>query len=96
MRSSLQKHRPLALSIRTPYIFWIRWLSCMKSELAQLRMTPDEKRAFHEAAKIAGVSFSTWARQALRRAAIREFNDAGRRLDFYPPHGVVNARNDSL
>lgn len=68
----------------------------MKTELAQLRMTPDEKRAFQEAAKIVGVSFSTWARQALRRAAIREFNDAGRRLDFYQPQETGNARNNNL
>lgn len=66
----------------------------MKTELAQLRMAPDEKRAFHEAAKIAGVSFSTWARQVMRRAAIREFTDAGRRLDFYPTNGTGNGRDN--
>jgi uncharacterized protein (DUF1778 family) len=68
-----------------------------KTDTARLRLTPDEKAAFQEAAKIAGVSFSTWARQTLRRAAIREFHDAGRRLDFYPPRGRANdARNNSL
>ena len=55
-----------------------------KTDTARLRLTPAEKIAFQEAAKIAGVSFSTWARQTLRRAALREFQDAGRRLDFYP------------
>lgn len=68
----------------------------MRTALSQLRMTPDEKRAFHEAASLAGVSFSTWARLALRRAAIREFQDAGRRLDFTTEQGARNARNDNI
>ena len=55
-----------------------------KTDMARLRLTPVEKVAFQEAAMIAGVSFSTWARQTLRRAALREFQDAGRRLDFSP------------
>jgi uncharacterized protein (DUF1778 family) len=68
-----------------------------KTDLARLRLTPDEKAAFQEAAKLAGVSFSTWARQTLRRAAVREFHDAGRRLDFHPSKRTLdNARNDSL
>jgi uncharacterized protein (DUF1778 family) len=68
-----------------------------KTDTARLRLTPDEKTAFQEAAKIAGVSFSTWARQTLRRAAIREFHDAGRRLDFYlPPGRTDHARNNSI
>jgi hypothetical protein len=68
-----------------------------KTDIARLRLTPDEKNAFQEAARIAGVSFSTWARQAMRRAAIREFHDAGRRLDFYPTsERTAHARNDSV
>lgn len=55
-----------------------------KTDTARLRLTPGEKDAFQEAARIAGVSFSTWARLTLRRAALREFQDAGRRLDFSP------------
>ncbi len=68
-----------------------------KTDVARLRLTNDEKAAFQEAAKIAGVSFSTWARQTLRRAAIREFHDVGRRLDFYTAaRRVDDARNNSL
>jgi hypothetical protein len=48
-----------------------------------MRVDEREKAAFEEAAAIAGVSFSTWARMNLRRAAIREFEDAGRRFDFH-------------
>jgi hypothetical protein len=62
-----------------------------KSDVLRMRVTPQEKEAFEEAARIAGASFSTWARVQLRRAAIREFEDAGRRVDFQPqkevPHG---------
>ncbi len=69
----------------------------MKDDVLRMRVTGSEKTAFEEAAKLAGVSFSTWARQMLRRAAIREFHDAGRRLDFYPTaERTGHARNDSV
>jgi len=69
-----------------------------KTDVARLRLTFDEKTAFQEAAKIAGLSFSTWARQTMRRAAVREFHDAGRRLDFYSSQQkrASDARNDRL
>jgi hypothetical protein len=54
----------------------------MRTESVEIRVTPEEKAAFMEAAKIAGASFSTWARLNLRRATIREFEDVGRRVDF--------------
>jgi uncharacterized protein (DUF1778 family) len=57
----------------------------MKTTALQIRVDDREKRAFDEAAKLAGVSLSAWVRLTLRRAAIHEFEDAGRRLDFYPP-----------
>lgn len=57
-----------------------------------MRVTELEKAAFEEAAKMAGVSFSTWARMTLRRAAQREFQDAGRRLILNPPtEGAMHA-----
>jgi hypothetical protein len=67
------------MSIHLHYILF------MKTTALQIRVDDREKHAFDEAAKLAGVSFSAWARLILRRAAIREFEDAGRRPDFYPP-----------
>lgn len=57
----------------------------MKTTWLQIRIDPAEKQAFDGAAELAGLSASAWARTVLRRAAIREFEDAGRRLDFSPP-----------
>jgi hypothetical protein len=66
----------------------------MKTTALQIRVGQKEKEAFDEAAKLAGLSFSAWARIVLRRAAIREFEDAGRRLDFHPPaERMINGDN---
>jgi hypothetical protein len=54
----------------------------MRSTALQIRVGPREKQGFDEAAKLAGLSFSALARMTLRRAAMREFEDAGRRFDF--------------
>jgi hypothetical protein len=66
----------------------------MKTTALQVRVTLAEKQAFDEAAKLAGISFSAWARMNLRRAALREFQDVGRRVDFGPSADrVINGRN---
>ena len=62
----------------------LHYISAMKTTALQVRVSPEEKQAFDEAAKMAGVSFSAWARMNLRRAALREFQDIGRRVDFDP------------
>jgi uncharacterized protein (DUF1778 family) len=49
-----------------------------RTEYLELRLTENEKRAFSEAANIAGVGLSTWVRERLRRAVIRELEEAGR------------------
>ena len=54
----------------------------MKTELAQLRMTTAEKRAFQEAANLSGISLSAWARERLRLAATRELETAGLSVPF--------------
>jgi uncharacterized protein (DUF1778 family) len=67
------------------------YVPSMKTTWLQIRVDPAEKQAFDEAAKLAGLTASAWARTILRRAAIREFEDAGRRLDLFPPaEGVGN------
>ena len=47
-----------------------------RTEYLELRLTEPEKRAFSQAAAIAGVALSTWVRERLRRAAVRELEEA--------------------
>ena len=47
-----------------------------------LRVEPEEKEAFEQAAAIAGVPVSAWIRERLRRAARRELEDANRAIPF--------------
>jgi antitoxin component of RelBE/YafQ-DinJ toxin-antitoxin module len=56
----------------------------MKSELLQLRLGAEEKRAFQEAAELAGLPLSAWVRLRLRWAATRELEDAGLHIGFLP------------
>jgi hypothetical protein len=57
----------------------------MKTEWLKLRITPGEKEGFQTVAEIAGLSLSGWARERLRRAAIRELEDASRPIPFIRP-----------
>ncbi len=57
----------------------------MKIEAIGIRVQPEEKRAFRDAAEIAGISLSSWVRERLRLAAIRELEGAGRSVPFIPP-----------
>lgn len=66
----------------------------MKTERIELRVQAAEKRAFDEAAELAGISFSAWARMNLRRAALRDFQDAGRRVDFNAPADTMSDARD--
>jgi hypothetical protein len=74
------------------------YIICVKTTWFQIRIDPAEKQAFDKAAELAGLSASAWARTALRQAAIREFEDAGRRLDFSPPseEKVKNGSRDQI
>jgi len=53
-----------------------------KAEGIEIRVTATEKQAFREAADIAGLGLSTWVRERLRRAAIKELEEAGRIAAF--------------
>ncbi len=53
-----------------------------KSETIQIRLTQQEKSGFIESAEIAGLPLSSWVRERLRLAAIRELEGAGRRVPF--------------
>jgi uncharacterized protein (DUF1778 family) len=55
-----------------------------KTENIQIRATDCEKEGFESAASIAGISLSSWMRERLRYAAIRELEGAGRKVPFIP------------
>jgi hypothetical protein len=54
----------------------------LKSDSLLIRLGADEKQGFREAAEHAGVDLSTWARERLRLAAIRELEAAGYMAPF--------------
>ena len=54
----------------------------MKITRIELRLQAEEKQAFKDAAKLAGISLSSWARERLRGAARRELEDAGHPIAF--------------
>lgn len=54
----------------------------MKTDLLKVRVSQYEKEAFQNAADIAGINVSAWARERLRRAAVRDLQDAGRPIPF--------------
>jgi len=53
-----------------------------KSDYLPIRIRPVEKASFQVCADLAGVSLSSWIRERLRMAAIRELESAGRRIPF--------------
>lgn len=54
----------------------------MKTASVEVRMQPDEKTAFQEAAELAGIPLSAWIRERLRKAARIELEDAGKSVPF--------------
>lgn len=54
----------------------------MKTDLMQLRLNPEEKETFQQAADLAGIGLSSWVRERLRWAATRELENAGRSIPF--------------
>ena len=53
-----------------------------KTESLLIRLTPSEKDGFIEATRLAGIPLSSWVRERLRLAAIRELESAGRQVPF--------------
>lgn len=54
----------------------------MKSALLQLRVRDTEKDAFRLAAEASGILLSSWVRERLRRAAIRDLVEVGIQVPF--------------
>ena len=53
-----------------------------RGDLLVIRLEALEKQTFQQAASVAGLSLSSWARERLRMAAIRELEQAGLRAAF--------------
>lgn len=53
-----------------------------RDQVLQIRLTEDEKRGFQSAANLAGLPLSSWTRERLRLAAIRELESAGKKIPF--------------
>ena len=53
-----------------------------KTETILIRLTADEKDGFLTAAELAGIPLSSWVRERLRLAAIRELESANRAVPF--------------
>jgi hypothetical protein len=49
----------------------------LKEKVVIIRLSDAEKAGFREAAELAGIGLSTWIRERLRHAAIRELEQAG-------------------
>ena len=54
----------------------------LRSETVEIRINTVEKKGFQNAASIAGVSLSVWARERLRRVASRELEEARQQVPF--------------
>jgi hypothetical protein len=57
----------------------------MKPQILQIRLSDAEKRGFQTAASLAGISLSSWVRERLRLAAIRDLESAGQKVPFVEP-----------
>lgn len=57
----------------------------VKDKILQIRLSDDEKRGFETAAEIAGIPLSSWVRERLRLACIRDLESAGQKIPFLKP-----------
>lgn len=57
----------------------------LKAKTLEIRVTEAERDGFLTASELAGIGLSTWVRERLRLAAIRELESAGRRVPFVAP-----------
>jgi len=56
-----------------------------KAEILQIRLDEAEKRGFQASADLAGIPLSSWVRERLRLAAIRDLESAGQQIPFVAP-----------
>lgn len=55
----------------------------LRDAFLELRLQSKEKTTFRDAAKLAGVPLSSWVRERLRRAAIRELEEAAKPIAIF-------------
>ena len=53
-----------------------------KTESIKMRIAPKERQTFDAAAKLAGISMSSWMRDRLRKIARQELVEAGQKVPF--------------
>lgn len=56
-----------------------------KARVLQIRLSEDEKTGFEAAADLAGIPLSSWVRERLRLACIRDLESAGQKIPFIKP-----------
>ncbi len=56
-----------------------------KAQVLQIRLSDAEKQGFQIAANLAGIPLSSWVRERLRLAAIRDLESAGQKIPFVEP-----------
>lgn len=56
-----------------------------KDAKLQIRVSESEKKGFQTAADLAGIPLSSWVRERLRLAAIRDLESAGFKIPFVAP-----------
>jgi hypothetical protein len=59
-----------------------------------LVLSSTEKEGFRQAAELAGIGVSAWARERLRSIAIRELQQAGRKIPFIKPVPLKDQDNE--
>lgn len=65
-----------------------------KDRVLQIRITDAEKRGFEIAAEIAGIPLSSWVRERLRLACIRDLESAGQKVPFLRPVQMGGLSNE--
>jgi hypothetical protein len=60
-----------------------------KGDRLYIRLTDPEKQGFQMAADLAGIPLSSWVRERLRQAAMRDLEQAGQRAPFVRPVPLV-------
>lgn len=63
-----------------------------RDQVLQIRLTDAEKQGFQAAADLAGIPLSSWVRERLRLAAIRDLEGAGQMIPFVEPIHLVEPR----
>jgi len=60
-----------------------------KAHVLNIRLSAEEKAGFQAAADLAGIPLSSWVRERLRLAAIRDLESAGQKIPFIAPIHLV-------